>query len=422
MLCIFVHLRLKRAKTIALLDSGATENFINISYAQKLNLPIWRLTQERKLFNVDGTPNKAWTLKYYTDIITRTGTKCTCLRYFLTDLGNNQVILGYPWFASTQPRIDWAKGWINYQQLPIVLRMDDTEKAIFTTRVKGRKAIIRQAKIDEQIPHPYRMFADVFSDQELKKFPPKRPWDHKIKLKPRAPTMLISKTVKLSMTEQEELKKFVNEHLEQGTIRRSKSPYAASFFIKKKNGKLRPVQDYWPINEWTIKNRYPLPLIPQLIDQLGDTELITTVDIWWGYNMVQIIPEDQHKVAFVTNQGLFEPMVMFFGLPNSPATFQTMMDTIFHEQIMRRTLTVYMDDTAVHTKRKPKELEEQHLEQHRELVREMLTILCKHDLYLNIEKCQFEQTKVNYLGVRVGGKRISMEEAKVKKVKDWKPP
>jgi len=130
------------------------------------------------------------------------------------------------------------------------------------------------------------------------------------------------------------------------------------FFIKKKNGKLRPVQDYRPINEWTIKNRYPLPLIPQLIDRLGDAELITTVDIQWGYNMFRIAPEDQHKAAFVTNQGLFELKVMFFGLTNSPATFQTMMDTIFREQIMRRTLTVYMDDIVVHTKRKPDESEE----------------------------------------------------------------
>ena len=218
MLHVFVHSRLKRAETVALLDSEATENFINISYAQKLNLPIQRLTQERRLFNVDGTPNKAGTLKYYTDIVTRTGTKRTCLRYFLTDLGDNQVILGYPWFASVQPQIDWEKGWINYQQLPIVLRTDDTEKAICPTWVKGRKAIIRQAKMDERIPHPYRMFADVFSNQESKKFPPKRPWDHKIKLKPGAPTTLISKTIKLSTSEQEELKKFVDEHLEQGTI------------------------------------------------------------------------------------------------------------------------------------------------------------------------------------------------------------
>ena len=89
---------------------------------------------------------------------------------------------------------------------------------------------------------------------------------------------------------------------------------------------------------------------------------------------------------------------------------------------MHRTLTVYLDDIVVHTKWKPNKSEEQHLEQHRELIREMLTILQKHDLYLNIKKCQFEQTEVDYLGVHVGGKRISMEEAKVKKVKDWKPP
>ncbi len=93
------------------------------------------------------------------------------------------------------------------------------------------------------------------------------------------------------------------------------------------------MQDYRPINEWTIKNRYPLPLIPQLIDQIGSTELITVVDICWGYNMVQIVEEDQHKAAFVTNQGLFEPTVMFFGLTNSPVTFQTMMDMLFREQI-----------------------------------------------------------------------------------------
>ena len=93
---IFMQLRLKRAETVALLDLEAMENFININYAHKLNLPIWRLTQERRLFNVDGTLNKAGSLKYYTDVETRTGTKWMQLRYFLTDLGDNQVILGYP--------------------------------------------------------------------------------------------------------------------------------------------------------------------------------------------------------------------------------------------------------------------------------------------------------------------------------------
>ena len=103
---VFIHSRSKRAETVALLDSGAMENFINISYAQKMNLLIQKLTQERKLFNVDGTPNKVGTLKYFIDMTMRIGEKRTRLQYFLTELGENQLILGYPWFASAQPRID----------------------------------------------------------------------------------------------------------------------------------------------------------------------------------------------------------------------------------------------------------------------------------------------------------------------------
>ncbi len=113
--------------------------------------------------------------------------------------------------------------------------------------------------------------------------------------------------------------------------------------------------------------------------------------------------------------------MMFFGLTNSPATFQTMMDTIFWEQIARGTLTVYMDDIAIHTRREGDKTETQHLTRHRQLVREMLTILWRNNLYLNINKCQFERQEVDYLGVCIGEKQIKMEEAKVEQVKEWKP-
>jgi hypothetical protein len=162
--------RSKRAEAIALLDSGATENFMNQAYAQRLNLPIKRLTEERKLFNVDGTPNRAGNLKHYVDLTTKTGTKLTRLRYFLTDLGENNIILGYPWFASAQPRIDWAKGWIAYDQLPIVLRTDHADQTKFLPRTaRLRKARVYAVLTKEErakIPPQYQDFAKVFSEQE----------------------------------------------------------------------------------------------------------------------------------------------------------------------------------------------------------------------------------------------------------------
>ena len=114
---VFLHSKSKRAETIALLDSGAMENFMSLDYTKYLHLPIKTLKEPRKLFNVDGTPkgpNHAGDLKYFTDLTTRTGTRSTTLRYFLSDLGDNKVILRYPWFAAAQPKIDWAKGWIAY--------------------------------------------------------------------------------------------------------------------------------------------------------------------------------------------------------------------------------------------------------------------------------------------------------------------
>jgi hypothetical protein len=128
---IFLHSKSKRAETVALLDSGAMENFMSLDYAKYLHLSIKTLKEPRKLFNVDRTPNHAGDLKYFTDLTTRTGTRLTTLRYFLSDLGNNKVILGYPWFAAAQPKIDWAKGWIAYDQLSIVLRAPDASKACF---------------------------------------------------------------------------------------------------------------------------------------------------------------------------------------------------------------------------------------------------------------------------------------------------
>src|SRR6266702_6983111 len=136
----------------------------------------------------------------------------------------------------------------------------------------------------------------------------------------------------MTQGEKESLAKFIKEQLAKGYIRPSRSPYSSPFFfIKKKSGELCPVQDYWRLNSLTIKNRYPLPLIPKLINQIRNVRLFTKLDIRWGYNNIRIKEGEEWKGAFKTNLGLYEPCVMFFGLTNSPSTFQTMMDTIFQD-------------------------------------------------------------------------------------------
>jgi len=159
----------------------------------------------------------------------------------------------------------------------------------------------------------------------------------------------------LTQEEDKALVAFLDEQLKKGYIRPSKSPYASPFFfIKKKDGKLHPVQDYQKLNEHTIRNHYLLPFILNLISQVQDAHIFTKFDICWGYNNIQIKARDEDKGAFKTKYGLFEPLVMFFSLTNSPSTFQTIMNHIFCDLHVKHLqsgtqIIVYMDDILIAT-------------------------------------------------------------------------
>ena len=276
---------------------------------------------------------------------------------------------------------------------------------------------------DPNIPEHYWQYSRVSPEDASHEFPPSRVWDHAIKLKSNAPAALPGKLIPLSQTKQEELHKFVVEHTKRGTIRPSKSPYKVQFFyIKKKDGKLHLVQDYQPVNQWTIRNAYPLPLIPKLINRLSGCSLYTKFDIQWGYNNVRIREGDEWKAAFITNEGPFKPTVMFFGLTNSPATFQTMMNSIFAGNITKKWLTVYMDNMAIHTKLQPEETEEQHIQCHQFYVKWILAKLMKHNLFLKPEKCTFKQPPIKFLGVQITQGDVQMDNTKVEKVRNWRTP
>ncbi len=142
---------------------------------------------------------------------------------------------------------------------------------------------------EEMVPEHYRSFHDLFSKESFDELPEQRTWDHAIELVPNAKSTLDCKVYPLNRNEQEQLDKFLDENLETGRIRPSKSPFASPFFfVKKKDGTLRPVQDYRKLNEMTIKNRYPLPLISELIDKLRGAKYFSKLDVRFGYNNVRI--------------------------------------------------------------------------------------------------------------------------------------
>jgi len=188
------------------------------------------------------------------------------------------------------------------------------------------------------------------------------------------------------------------------------------FFIKKKDRSLHLVQDYRKLNVMTVKNAYPLPLIPDILNKVSEAkaQYFTKLDVCWGYNNIWIKEGDEWKAAFWTNRGLFKPLVMFFSLTYSLATFQMMMNDIFNELIDEGVVNIYMDNILIFSS--------QMKEQHHTIVVKVLDILWTHRLYLKAEKCIFEQPRVKYLCIILSDGHVDTDPVKVAGIQDWPTP
>ena len=198
---------------------------------------------------------------------------------------------------------------------------------------------------EELVPKEYHKYLQVFSKEESERMPIRKPWDHVNELK----DMFKSKKgrlIPLSCEEQEEVSAFIDDQLKKGYIRPSKSEQTSPmFFVPKKDGKKRMVQDYHYLNKHVVKNNYPLSLIVQLVNKLQGTKMFTKMDLRLGYNNICIKEGDEWKAAFICHCGAFEPLVMFFDLCNSPSIFQMMMNEIFTD--MEEVVVVYIDDIMI---------------------------------------------------------------------------
>lgn len=466
----------------ALLDSGATGLFIDDDFVKAKNLTRNRLPRSILVYNIDGTLNEHGSVKETVDLVVRFQDHTERATFYVTRLGGVELILGHPWLVQHNPVIDWIEGKVTMSRCPEECRIRHIQaQRNHRQRYKARKKMnstavkeINSTTVDSTIstavddlvdndcepwsagdriysislgsslsssifatstvsqrlaeaaekdrlqlnwkdvvPTHYHDFEKVFLKESFDELPQKRKWDHAIELIPGAEPFS-TKIYPMSPKEQEELDSFLDENLKSGRIRPSKSPMASPvFFVKKKDGSLRFVQDYRKLNALTIKNAYPLPLISDLVTKVSKAKYFTKLDVRWGYNNIRIKDGDEWKAAFRTNRGLFEPSVMFFGLCNSPATFQTMMNEIFKELIDEGVVVVYMDDILIFTAT---------LEEHRRVVHRVLKVLDDNNLFLKPEKCEFERTRVEFVGLVISEGKVEMDPVKVAGVRDWPTP
>jgi len=268
--------------------------------------------------------------------------------------------------------------------------------------------------IKDMIPKEYHHYLKVFDKEAAMRIPQPTPFDHKINLKEGAKTFKQSPYA-LNPKQMELAREFIETNLQKGYIVPSKSPMASPLFFvgKKDTSKMRPCQDYRKLNEMTIKDAFPLPDISTLLLDLQGAKYFTKLDLRDGYNNILIKPEDRWKAAFSTPFGHYEPTVMFFGMCNSPATFQRLMNHLLWEQIIRKIAKAYMDDILLFAKTK---------ETLREATHETLTIVEENDLYLKPEKCEFEKEEIKYLGYTISHNRIKMDPKKLAGISDWPSP
>ncbi|GKA36639.1 putative reverse transcriptase domain-containing protein [Tanacetum coccineum] len=262
----------------------------------------------------------------------------------------------------------------------------------------------------EDIP-VVREFLEVFPE-DLPGLPPVRQVEFQIDLIPGAAPVARA-PYRLAPSEMQELSNQLQELADRGFIRPSTSPWGAPvLFVKKKDGSFRMCIDYRELNKLTVKNRYPLPRIDDLFDQLQGSSTYSKIDLRSGYHQLRVRDEDIPKTAFRTRYGHYEFQVMPFGLTNAPAVFMDLMNRVC-KPYLDKFVIVFIDDILIYSRNK---------EEHADHLRIILELLKKEKLYAKFSKCDFWISIVQFLGHVIDSQGIHVDPAKIKAVKNWASP
>uniref|UniRef100_A0AAY4A0C0 Gypsy retrotransposon integrase-like protein 1 n=1 Tax=Denticeps clupeoides TaxID=299321 RepID=A0AAY4A0C0_9TELE len=398
----------KRVELEALLDSGAADNFIDQGLASQLGISLEAVTRFIPVTSVDGHPLQPYPVQSQTQpVLMSIGLHSEHIHFLVISAPSSPLILGYPWLQLHDPHVlwsenrilDWGPACRQHCLLP-------------RTSTCSRESPAPPPADIESIPASYRDLAEVFSKQRASTLPPHRPYDVAIDLLPGA-VLPRGRLFSLSPAENRAMEDYIAEALQQGFIRPSTSPAAAGFFfVKKKEGGLRPCIDYRGLNKATVKNRHPLPLLSTALDSLSRASIFTKLDLRSAYNLVRVREGDEWKTAFITPTGHWEYLVMPFGLCNAPAVFQHFINDVLRD-MLGRWVFAYLDDILVYS---------QNEQDHVLHVRAVLKRLLAHQLYCKLEKCAFHQRSTAFLGYTISTQGVAMDPQKVKAVTKWPQP
>ncbi|GJY72051.1 putative reverse transcriptase domain-containing protein [Tanacetum coccineum] len=322
--------------------------------------------------------------------------------------GSFDVIVGMDWLSHNKAVI------VCHEKVVEIPLVDGEILRVHGERVEESTKALKNAKVDEPKISDIsvvREFVEVFPD-DLKGLPPQRQVEFRIELIPGA-TPVAKSPYRLAPSEMQELSEQLKELQDKGFIRPSHSPWGAPvLFVKKKDGSMRMCIDYRELNKLTVKNRYPLPRIDDLFDQLQGARYFSKIDLRSGYHQLRVHEDDIPKTAFRTRYGHFEFTVMPFGLTNAPAIFMDLMNRVC-KPYLDKFVIVFIDDILIYSKTK---------EDHKVHLRLMLELLTKEKLYAKFSKCEFWLQEVHFLGHVVNQSGIHVDPSKIEAVKNWKAP
>ncbi|GJR34165.1 putative reverse transcriptase domain-containing protein [Tanacetum coccineum] len=408
-----------------LFDSGSDKSFINASLTHLIDNEPERISASYEVELADGriastnTVLKGCTLNLVNHLFK--------IDLMPIELGAFDVIIGMDWLADNDAVIIYGKKEVRIpiKNRTLVVKGDRNSSQLkVISCIKARKYIERgchlflahvtekekSEKRLEDVP-VIRDFPEVFPD-DLPGLPPSRQVEFKIDLVPGAAPVARA-PYRLAPSEMKELSEQLKELLEKGFIRPSSSPWGAPvLFVKKKDGSFRMCIDYRELNKLTVKNRYPLPRIDDLFDQLQGSSVYSKIDLRSGYHQLRVREEDIPITAFRTRYGHYEFQVMPFGLTNAPAVFMDLMNRVC-KPYLDKFVIVFIDDILIYSKTKG---------EHSEHLKIILDLLKKEKLYAKFSKCDFWLESVQFLGHVINREGVHVDSAKIKAIKNWPVP